>query len=419
MILLKKFFTTTLLSTTLLITSCSNDDGIQNKTLTPSDISSTEDLNTYLENLVNTTEAPGFSVTIAIDDAIAYQNSFGYSNIANQKPYTNSTLNTIASCSKTFVGAATAKAIEQGLFTLETPINELLPIEINNPYHPNELIRVKHLVTHTSGIIDNPDTYIPANYYILPGEEINTTAGNILSNSLGIQQMERVSLEEYLAEFFDEDGDLYSLDNFIAAAPGTAWAYSNNATSLMGYIIEYQSEISFDNYVKTFILTPLNMVQSTYNIYDVDLENLATQYMNPNAAFPRYDNHGYVEGSLISSNNELSYYLLDMMKGVQGNASTLFGENYYDLLFTPLLADDIVPDAFADNHSLFWYTKNGNYMHGGNSLGVSSHIQFKEDGSSGYFIMSNMDGTFHGNDTQWEQLQSSISEAITQYINNL
>lgn len=400
-----------------LLTSCSSDDDSTQNPL-PNGIETPEQLTAYLENIVNTNSVPGFSVNVSLGNNVAFHQSFGYANIANNTPYTNLTINNLASVSKTFVGAATAKAIEQGLFTLETNINDLLPIDIINPKQPTGNIKIKHLVTHTSGIVDVPSTYITSNYFILPGENTSTTVGSILVNNLGMQQMEQVDLDDYLLEIFAEDGDLYNLDNYLDALPGDVWAYSNDATSLLGFIIEYVSGESFDNYVTNYILTPLQMSHSTFDMAAVDFQNTATLYYDNNSPFPLYGNHGYVEGGLYSNSDDMSNYLLDMMKGARGESSTLFASNYYDLLFAPQLADGIVPNGFAENHGLFWYMKDGNLMHGGNSLGVSTYIQLKQDGSSGFYIISNMDGTFNENNSKWETTKTLISNGINEFISN-
>lgn len=415
---LNKLMVMCILCATTIFSSCSSDDDASNSNPTPTGITTAEELSEYLENLVNTNDVPGFSVNVSIGNAIAFHESFGYANIADQIPYTNQTVNNIASMSKTFVGAATAKAIEQGLFTLETNINDLLPVSIINPKQPTGEIKIKHLVTHTSGIVDVPSTYIASNYYILPGEDVTTTTGSIMVNDLGMQQMDQVDLDDYLLEIFDEEGSLYNLDNYLDVLPGDTWAYSNDATSLLGYIIEYVSDLSFDAYVATYVLNPLQMHNSTFDIDAVDFQTMATQYLDANSPFPRYGNHGYVEGGLHSNSDDLSKYLLDMLRGVRGESSVLFATEYYNLLFSEQLADGMVPSGFAENHGLFWYMKNGSIMHGGNSLGVSTHIELKQDGSSGFYIITNMDGTFTQSENKWETVKSLISQAIAEFVAN-
>ena len=411
------FMIVVILSIATMISSCS-DSSDDNLNPIPNGIQTHEDLSIYLERLLDTKNIPGFSVNVSLGNNIAYQKSFGYANIANQIPYTNQTVNNLASISKTFLGAATVKAIEQGHFTLETNINDLLPVDIVNPKQPNSEIKIKHLVTHTSGIVDIPSTYIASNYFILEGENTSTGIASVLVNQLGIQQMSQVDLDEYLLEIFHEDGNLYNQENYLDAVPGSTWAYSNDATSLLGFIIEFVSDMSYDEYVATYVLNPLQMSSSTFNLGAVDFENMATLYYDQNSPFPRYANHGYVEGGLYSTSDDMSKYLLDMMRGARGESSVLFTQNFYNLLFTPQLQAGIVPIEFAENHGLFWYMKEGSLIHGGNSLGVSTHLELKQDGSSGFFIISNMDGTFTENSTNWEETKTLISNAIKEYISN-
>jgi hypothetical protein len=91
---------------------------------------------------------------------------------------------------------------------------------------------------------------------------------------------------------------------------------------------------------------------------------------------------------------------------------------YYELLFTEQLENGIVPPAFADNHGIYWYTKNGNWMHGGNSLGISSHLEIRGNGASGFVITSNIDGTFVENENKWENTKAKIIEGINEFLSN-
>lgn len=405
-----------LLLNAMVLTSCSSDDNGLAMVPEPTDNMTATALTSYFEDLTQTSPLPGMAISIVKDGELVYQNAVGLAHIADNEAYTNQTITGIASISKTFVGAAVAKALEQELFTLETPINEVLPIDIVNLKRPDAEIKIKHLITHTSGIVDNLEYYLPMNYFFLPGQNINTPGGTLLQEAIGIESGTPVSLADYLGEYFLTDGDLYSANSYIDAAPGSTWAYSNTATDLMGYIIEYTSGVSFDDYVTTYILNPLQMHTSSFNILEVDLNRMATPYFNKETAFPFYGNHGYPEGSMHATNEDLGKYLLDMTKGIAGTSTTLFDASYYQLLFTPQLANAIVPQEFAENHGLFWYLNKGKWMHGGNDLGFSSHMEIAADGSYGFIVATNMDGTFYENETSWEQTKQKIKEGVEAFI---
>ena len=82
------------------------------------------ELTASLEQILDATEVPGFAVSVVHNDAVVYQEAFGYADLDQRIAYTNTTVQHIASISKTFVGAAVVKAIEQGYFSLDTDIND-------------------------------------------------------------------------------------------------------------------------------------------------------------------------------------------------------------------------------------------------------------------------------------------------------
>jgi CubicO group peptidase (beta-lactamase class C family) len=110
---------------------------------------------------------PGFSVAIVRRDTVLYQQGFGLANIQTRAPYTPQTIQSVGSISKTFIGVSLMQCVERGLFTLDTPINELLPFRVVNPYFPADTIRVRHLATHTSGLVDYEPVY--AQTYVFNG----------------------------------------------------------------------------------------------------------------------------------------------------------------------------------------------------------------------------------------------------------
>ena len=402
----------TLFSTLML--GCSEDSDM----LTPvtSGITTPAELSAAMQDIVDDTEVPGFAVTVVNNNTILYQEAFGYADIQRNVRYTNQTVQPLASVSKTFVAAAVVKAVEDGLFTLETDINDILPVEVINPKQPGATIKVKHLVTHTSGLLDNQGIYIQENYYILPGEDLSTPGAEMLINGLGIPQRSKRTLEEFLAEYFLDDGDMYSLDNFASTAPGEAWSYSNTATALAAYLIEAATGGSFYDYVKSNVLLPLGMDHSTYDIAEVDRTKLAKWYLNKDTPFPLYDNDSYPEGSMYTTNADMGNYLLDMARGVKGASNVLFSSSGYDLLFENRLQAGVVPAGFAENHSVLWYTKGGKVQHGGNSLGVSTHLEINRATGAGYVLLTNMDAAFTENEAEYAKFAGLIDQAISAFL---
>lgn len=379
------------------------------------EINTPAELTEALNEIADKTPVPGFAVSIAKGDGIIYQEAFGYADVKNKAKYTNTTVQPIASVSKTFVAAAVAKAIEDGHFTLETDINDLLPVEVVNPNHATP-VKVKHLVTHTSGLLDDAENYIKNSYFLLPGQDLSTNIAQIMQNGLSIVEREGLDLDEYLSEYYLEGGDLYSAQNFGSNAPGSAWSYSNVATSLMGYIIEYVTGEDFADYAKANVMMPLGMTNTTYNFDEVDLSNMAKWYYSESEEFPLYGNDTYPEGSIVSNNVEMGKFMLDMMKGASGAGGQLFSATAYNQIFSEQLPSGVVPAGFAENHGIFWYLNKGKFQHGGNSLGVSTFLEIDATGDSGYVLLTNMDGTFTENGPKYSDVAQQIDNAVKAFL---
>ena len=113
-----------------------------------------DSLDARLQQVEATGVLPGFAVSIFTSDSILYQKGFGFASLEKATPYTPEHVQIIASITKTLVGVASMKAIQDGLLTLEDDINSILPYKVVNPNFPDDTITVKMLASHTSSIGD-------------------------------------------------------------------------------------------------------------------------------------------------------------------------------------------------------------------------------------------------------------------------
>lgn len=402
------------LSLSTIFISCSKDE--ENITDIPQ-IKTEENLMARMESLLNNSEIPGFAVAIVKNDNIIYQNGFGYADIDANKAYSNETSQPIGSISKTFVAAAIVKAIEQGYFDMDTDVNDILPFQLNNPKLPEAKIQVKHLVTHTSGLLDNHEMYFQG-YRILPGEDLSTSGALILQEIFDLDQREPYPLDEFLEAYYVQGGELYSLENFAATAPGAIWAYSNLATSLAALLVETASGMPFYDYVQTNILTPLDMQGTAYHQEEVSAEQLATLYWNKQTSLPAYGNDSYPDGSIYTNNNDLTLFLKDMMKGARGESTKLFSKESYQMLFTALLPEGYLPAGLAENQSVFWFLNGNSIRHDGSDPGTTCELQFDKSGEFGYLILSNMDASTDEKEAAYFSFSSKVVAALYEFAQN-
>lgn len=372
----------------LLVTNCTPIEDV--KPIKDSKLTTFTD---SLTTLFNASDIVGMTVAVVKNGEIKLQKSFGKANIAKKTAYTNQTNQPIASVSKTFIGLAIMKAIEQGHFTLTTPINNLLPFEIVNPHTPETPILVKHLVTHTAGLEDSDETY-GSFYYIKEGENALLPTSQVILDA-GIEMGNGHDLGDYLAAVYATDGPLFDEDTFLEEGPGQVYEYSNIGASLAAYLIEAKTGKSFDAYVKENIFTPLNMNNTGYDRSQLAQDKLATLYISDEYELPEYSHSSYPDGFVNTTNEDMTKYLVEMLKGYKGEGTLLSKENY-QTLFTRQSADHMEE---GEIHSVFWdLTRDGRIEHNGGDPGVATLLSFDPMTNSGFIMMTNNNGDVLSND---------------------
>lgn len=133
----------------------------------------------------------------------------------------------IGSISKTMTGTLLASLIAEGKLALEDPLAKVAPVPV--PSFGGIEIRLKHLVTHTSGLPSIPEGLAlvdPANPYAALTEEALWAA------LPGVP---------------------------LARAPGARWEYSNFAVMLLSSVIAKASGGSYEDAARARIFAPLGM----------------------------------------------------------------------------------------------------------------------------------------------------------------
>lgn len=322
--------------------------------------------------------------------------TFGKSNIARGESVSQDTLFNIASISKPIMGITLLQLVDTGLLDLDKNINDYLPFNIDNPKTTNEVITLRHLVTHTSGIADYYDT-----------------------NSYAINQDANISLEAHLKSLLTPDGKLYNNGQyFLENSPGAKRKYSNLGAALAGYLVETSTGVSLANYSKQTLFKPLQMHQTSWLLNDLPLNAVATpyevetcipflllcadtesekmnhmigEYFNPPAnskhfhPYPHFGNPQYPDGGIRTSIKELSQFLVYLLDNKDSKGNQILSDNLYKEMFTLQLPEDI-----SDSQRIFWRDNSlGLTGHMGSDLGVFSAMYFDTTSKTGYIIIMN------------------------------
>ena len=199
----------------------------------------------YFDDLVNNKEFSG-AVLVAQGDRILFHKASGLASRRFGVPNRIDTKFNLGSMNKMFTGIAICQLIESGLIKEEDSIDKFL----SSDWIPDEVaskIKIKHLLTHTSGI------------------------GQIFEGSIFAATRNQPSeLDDYRS--------LLSTDIFCFFEPGDRYRYSNSGMFLLGVVVEKVTGQSYFEYVREHIYKPAGMENSDSYAMDQPVPNLAIGY---------------------------------------------------------------------------------------------------------------------------------------------
>ncbi len=248
-------------------------------------------------------EVPGASVLVVQDGRAVLRSAYGFANLEERIPATPATNYRLASVTKQFTAAA------------------VLALKLNLDRPVFGAITIRHLLTHTSGLIDYED--------LIPE---GTT-----------EQLRDADVLRLLE----------SQDHFYFA-PGTNYRYSNSGYALLALLVERESGMEFGAFLQETIFKPLGMDNT-------DVRNVA------NRAF------GYT-GMQRTDQSLTSAVLGD--GGVYSSVDDL--QKWDAALYDDRFAEMFVPRTKTDNpntqYGYGWRITGDSVWHSGESIGFRNVI---------------------------------------------
>lgn len=347
-----------------------------------------------INNIYNQKHFNGFAVSVVNENGTLYQQAFGFSDVTEKRKYKENTIQNIASVSKTFVGLALLKAQELGKLDLDDPIEKYLSFRVFNPGFPQEKITIRQLATHTSSIVDNV-YYLSKNYFLKAGQQLNGLKLNYDDEQVFNPCDSMISLELFLENVLTPVGK-WNKESFTNHKPGSVYAYSNAGTSLAAYVLEQATGESFQDFTEKYILKPLKMDASGWNFEAVKFSDFSRLYENPATVLPYYEMITYPDGGFISSIQDLSKYLSELIKGYNGKGTILTRESYREYFRPQLSASNFIErnerNPYSESYNVgifmgFGYT--GYVGHTGGDPGVLSMMFFDPKTNLGRIMIFN------------------------------
>ncbi|HEX5708263.1 MAG TPA: serine hydrolase [Pyrinomonadaceae bacterium] len=204
--------------------------------------------------------APGVAVLVVRDGQVVHSKGYGLARLDAKEPVTPQTAFDLASLAKPFTATAVMMLAERGKLSYDDPVTKFFP---DAPAYARK-VTVRHLLTHTSGLVDviNP-------IWFKPGYEPTS--------------------KELLKLMWGEPS--------ARSAPGERFEYNNSAYVLLALVVERASGQSFSKFMSENIFAPLGMTRTV--IWDETrpkVERLAPSYAPGDGSFQKFE---YLSDALI------------------------------------------------------------------------------------------------------------------------
>ncbi len=330
----------------------------------------------FIFEKMSKSKLPGLSGVAIKNKEIVWGKAFGFRDKSRGLPMTPQTLCAIGSVTKSFTALAIMQLVEQGKIHLDDPLEKYIPVEVRPK---GEVIRIWHLLTHSSGI--------PALAY----------AESMIRYAIGAG-------ENWLpiASYSDMLTFMRDAQDWAISTPGSRWFYLNEGYVLLSYLIEIISGKSYAEYIKTNIFEPLGMKRSYFEKSDVEKDpDVATPYIiaQDGKIIPSTYPYGLTgDGGIISNVVDLAKYVLMYLNWGRSNNYSILQKESIEQMEISRVATPILEGPFGNyGYGLGWGVIS-NFLgetligHSG-SVGVATaYVGFIHDKDIGVALVANGNG---------------------------
>jgi CubicO group peptidase (beta-lactamase class C family) len=292
-----------------------------------------DSIDQYVRSELARQRVPGMSVAVLRGDSVLLARGYGYANLEQHVPATDSTVYPVGSVSKQFTAAAIVMLAEQGRLVLDDPITRYLPE--GSAVWPG--VTIRHLLTHTSGV---PQDTVP----------------------------------DWRRDYTETELVRSAAAQHLEFTPGDRQSYSSTGYALLGIIIHRVTGRFYGDFLREHLFRPLGMGTARVNS-DADIvPNRAAGYYLANDTLKNQD---WVSPSINSTADCcLSFTVRDMARWAIGlNHGKALSRAGLKMSWTPVRLNDggTYPYGFGWN-----LTQQRGYRrigHSGAWLGFQATIQ--------------------------------------------
>ena len=315
----------------------------------------------FADRYIQEMRAPGMTLGLVHPDGHTTAAGFGLSDLARKLPLNPDMLFQIGSISKSFCAIALLQMRDEGKLDLHQPVLEPLPwLPIETPYGE---ITIHHLLTHSSGLPDNPPLFL-------------------------------------------SDRNARHRQGF---KPGTQFHYSNLGFEILGHLAATLDGGTYAHVLQTRILDPLGMTATrpaisnemraseaqSYVLYRDDLLNARDARL---AEAPRafFDS---AAGCVASTASDMARYMRMLLNRGQGPTHRIVSEESLTLFATPHIEAEEFGIGAHYGYGIAIDSLDGRKLlkHTGGMQSFTSSMQIDLDGGAAAFASVNTNEGYRPN----------------------
>ena len=309
------------------------------------------------------TDAPGAGVFVALDGKVLYRKAFGLANLEERTPITTATNFRLASVTKQFTATAVLLLAERGQLSLDDPLTRFFPGFARAAHG----VKVRHLLGHTSGLLDYEDLIPPGTTVPLKDKDVLALVGK---------------------------------QDRLYFAPGSQFRYSNTGYALLALIVEKVSGRPFAQFLAKNIFDPLGMAGTV--AYEAGISKVARR------AYGYSEKDGARDGRFERTDQSLTSSVLGD-GGIYSSVEDLWRWDQA-LYGTRLLPAETLAKAFqagmptsdqpGSGYGYGWYVASHRgtrkVWHYGETLGFSTYLARYPDKRLTIIMLTNRNDNFLG-----------------------
>ena len=317
-----------------------------------------------ISELMTRFNVPGVSVAVIRDFQIHWAKGYGIADIATGAPVNTETVFQAASISKPVAAMAVLRAVQDGLFTLDTDINKILTSWKldGGQFTRDGPVTPRTLTSHTSGLGDgfgfpgyDPTDSVPTVVQFLQGSKLS---------NVGVIFMER--------------------------PPMTLMEYSGGGVTLMQQALSDARKRPFADIMRDDVLRPIGMTRSTYE------QPLPESFDRNAARAPSREGkamgakwHVHPEqaaAGLWTTPSDLARFAIEVQRAALGQSNRVLSRTVVNEMLSPVGVGDYAVGFSIAKMGQGWY-----FSHGGSNWGFRAILLAHKVKGYGLAIMTNAD----------------------------